>query len=61
VATYVNNEAGWLEAIDAGAVSTEQAGVDRAAGKYTGWRLSIRDYSGEGYTWATFYEGDDTN
>jgi hypothetical protein len=61
VATYVNNEAGWLEAIDAGVVSTEQAGVDRAAGKYTGWQLSIRDYSGEGYTWATFYEGDDTN
>jgi len=61
VATFVKNEAAWQEAIGAGAVSTEQAVVDRAAGKYTGWQLSIRDRVGDGSTWATFYDGDDTS
>ncbi|WP_369370724.1 RNA polymerase sigma factor [Promicromonospora sp. Populi] len=36
VTTFVKSEAAWQEAVDAGAVSAEQAAVDRAAGKYTG-------------------------
>ncbi|WP_454850985.1 RNA polymerase sigma factor [Promicromonospora soli] len=59
VATFVRNEAAWQEAVDAGVVSAEQVDVDRVAGKYTGWQVSIRDDGGYGPTWMTFYEGDD--
>ncbi|MFC8798695.1 RNA polymerase sigma factor [Promicromonospora sp. NPDC057138] len=58
-ATFTKNDAAWQEAVDAGVVDAEQAAVDRAAGKYSGWQLNIQDYTGEGPTWSTFYEGDD--
>ena len=59
MATSVTSEAAWQEAVDAGAVSAEQAVVDRAAGKYTGWQLRIDLQSrGETPNWSAFFEGD---
>ncbi|MDR7382932.1 RNA polymerase sigma factor [Promicromonospora iranensis] len=60
VTTFLKSETAWQEAIDAGAVSSAQADADRAAGRYSGWQLSIQDPGmGEGHTWETFYEGYD--
>ncbi|MEU4387218.1 SigE family RNA polymerase sigma factor [Promicromonospora sp. NPDC023805] len=52
-----DDDAAWQEAIDAGAITPEQAAEDRAAGRYTGWRLHISAmYSPR---WESFYKGDD--
>ena len=61
VSRSVDDDAAWQEAIDAGAITEEQAAADRAEGIYTGWRLEIDD-NGEPspVTWRGFYEGDDS-
>jgi RNA polymerase sigma factor (sigma-70 family) len=58
-----DDDAAWEEAINAGAISQEQAAADRAEGIYTGWRLSISDYIDEpegedapGVRWTGFYD-----
>ncbi|WP_369370723.1 RNA polymerase sigma factor [Promicromonospora sp. Populi] len=59
VAISLTNQAAWQEAVDAGAISAEQAVVDRAAGKYTGWQLTIDvQYYGEPPHWSAYFEGD---
>jgi len=59
VVKYGDDDAAWQEAIDAGAITEEQAAVDRAAGRYTGWRLRIDDVDDPGQlAWGAFYEGD---
>jgi hypothetical protein len=52
-----DDDAAWQEAIDAGAISAEQAAEDRAAGRYTGWRIHLSAMYGP--RWESFYEGDD--
>ena len=60
VSKWVNADAAWQEAIDAGAVTEEQAAADRAAGRYTGWQLKIEDRPDPPRkTWSAFHEGDD--
>ncbi|GAA4699636.1 RNA polymerase sigma factor, sigma-70 family [Promicromonospora umidemergens] len=61
VSRSVDDDAAWQEAIDAGAITEEQAATDRAKGVYTGWRLEVDD-NGEPspVTWRGFYEGDDS-
>jgi RNA polymerase sigma factor (sigma-70 family) len=58
VTKQVDDDAAWQEAIDAGAITEEQAAADRAQGIYTGWRLQIEDRN-DPRAWAAFYEGDD--
>lgn len=52
-----NDDGAWQEAIDAGAITPEQAAEDRAAGRYTGWQLHISATWSP--RWESFYEGDD--
>jgi RNA polymerase sigma factor (sigma-70 family) len=61
VSKQVGDDTAWQEAIDAGAVTAEQAAADRAADMYTGWELRIEDlfdHPQKG-VWTTFYGGDD--
>jgi RNA polymerase sigma factor (sigma-70 family) len=61
VSESVNKDAAWQEAIDAGAITEEQAAADRAEGIYTGWRLELGGSGEPGpVTWYAFYEGADT-
>jgi hypothetical protein len=61
VTKQVDDDAAWQEAIDAGAITEEQAAVDRADGVYTGWRLSIQSrMDPPQMVWTEFYEGDAT-
>jgi RNA polymerase sigma factor (sigma-70 family) len=61
VSRSVDDDAAWQEAIDAGAITEEQAAADRAEGVYTGWRLVIDDIGEPSpVTWRRFYEGDDS-
>ncbi|GAA2236774.1 hypothetical protein GCM10010413_41550 [Promicromonospora sukumoe] len=61
VSEQVDDDAAWQEAVDAGAVTEEQAAADRAEGVYTGWRLQIDQWNDAPLerTWTAFYEGDD--
>ncbi|MGW2092019.1 RNA polymerase sigma factor [Promicromonospora sukumoe] len=56
-----DDAAAWQEAVDAGAITEEQAAADRAEGVYTGWQLQIDppiDAPLE-RAWKAFYEGAD--
>jgi RNA polymerase sigma factor (sigma-70 family) len=60
VSRSVDDDAAWQEAIDAGAITEEQAAAARAKGIYTGWRLELHDIGEPSpWTWRGFYEGDD--
>lgn len=61
VSEQVDDDAAWQEAVDAGAVTEEQAAADRAEGVYTGWRLQIDTWNDSPLerAWRAFYEGAD--